>query len=153
MATTEVRAIHRHARISDQKVREVSRVITGMPVADAVNLLNFTPNKAAHLIGKVLRSAVANAAHLHEMEADDLFVKSAVATKGRILHRMMPRARGSSSPIRKRQSHITVIVAPKPEGFGEKKKRRSGQAGAAAAENTAAEPKAKPRARARKQAS
>lgn len=154
METTEVRAIHRGARISDQKAREVTRVITGMSVADAVSLLNFTPKKAALLVGKVLRSAVANAANLHEMDADDLYVKSAVATKGRILHRVMPRARGSSSPIRKRNAHITVVVAPKPEGFGEKKRRQPGSA--AAAETAPAEGQAapsKPRARSKKTSS
>ena len=58
METTEVRAIHRYARISDQKAREVTRVITGMPASHALNVLNFTPKKAAVLIGKVLRSAI-----------------------------------------------------------------------------------------------
>ena len=148
METTEVRAIHRYARISDQKAREVTRVITGMPASHALNVLNFTPKKAAVLIGKVLRSAIANAAALHEIDADDLYVKSAVATKGPILHRIMPRARGSAAPIRKRMAHITVIVATKPEGFGEKKKRakRGGSA-----EAPAADAPEKPRRRAKKQ--
>jgi large subunit ribosomal protein L22 len=148
METTEVRAIHRYARISDQKAREVTRAITGMPASQALNVLNFTPKKAAVLIGKVLRSAIANAAALHEMDADDLYVKSALATKGPILHRIMPRARGSAAPIRKRMAHITVVVAQKPEGFGEKKKRvKNG----AADEAAAAEAPKKTRSRAKKQ--
>ncbi|MCE9518026.1 MAG: 50S ribosomal protein L22 [Verrucomicrobia bacterium] len=122
METKEIRASHRYARISDQKAREVTRAITGMPASHALNVLNFTPKKAAVLIGKVLRSAIANAAVLHEIDADDLYVKSALAIKGPILHRIMPRARGSAAPIRKRMAHIIVIVATKPEGFGEKKK-------------------------------
>lgn len=130
METTEVRATHRYARISDQKAREVTRAITGMPASRALNVLNFTPKKAAMLVGKVLRSAIANAAALHEIDADDLYVKSAVATKGPILHRIMPRARGSAAPIRKRMAHIAVTVAVKPEGFGEKKKRAKTAAGA-----------------------
>ncbi len=111
----EVKAIHKVARISDQKAREVTRAITGMPVSHALNVLTFTPKKAAMLIGKVLRSAIANAENNHELDADDLFVKSAVATKGPILHRIMPRARGSAGAIKKRMSHITVVLAVKEE--------------------------------------
>ncbi len=109
----EVKAIHKFAHISDQKAREVTRAITGMPVSHALNVLNFTPKKAALLISKVLRSAIANAENNHELDADDLFIKSAVATKGPILHRIMPRARGSAGAIKKRMSHITVILAEK----------------------------------------
>lgn len=109
----EVKAIHKFAHISDQKAREVTRAITGMTVSHALNVLNFTPKKAAHLIGKVLRSAIANAENNHELDADDLIIKSAVATKGPILHRIMPRARGSAGAIKKRMSHITVILAEK----------------------------------------
>lgn len=109
----EVKAIHKFAHISDQKAREVTRAITGMTVSHALNVLNFTPKKAAHLIGKVLRSAIANAENNHELDADDLIIKSAVATKGPILHRIMPRARGSAGAIKKRMSHITVILSEK----------------------------------------
>lgn len=111
----EVKASHKYARMSDQKVREVTRAITGMPVSHALSVLNFTPKKAALLIGKVLRSAVANAENNHQLDADDLFIKSAVATKGPILHRIMPRARGSAGAIKKRMCHITVILAVKEE--------------------------------------
>jgi len=106
----EVKAIHRYARISDQKARQVTRAITGMPVSKAISVLNFTPKKAALLVGKVLRSAVANAEHNHEIDADTLYVKSAVATTAGMLRRMMPRARGSADTIKKRMSHITVVV-------------------------------------------
>lgn len=122
----EVKAIHRYARISDQKAREVTRAITGMPVSKAISVLNFTPKKAALLIGKVLRSAVANAEHNHEIDADTLYVKSAVATTAGMLKRMMPRARGSADTIKKRMSHITVIVEAreeKPEEEPKKSKR------------------------------
>lgn len=155
METTEVRAIHRYARISDQKAREVTRAITGMPVSRALDVLNFTPKKAAWLVGKVLRSAVANASNLHELDADNLFVKSAVATKGPILHRIMPRARGSAAPIRKRMAHITVVVAPLPGEETEKKKRGSkepAKAESAKAEGAASgdAPKKRSRSRAKK---
>jgi large subunit ribosomal protein L22 len=118
----EVKAIHRYARISDQKARQVTRAITGMPVSKAISVLNFTPKKAALLIGKVLRSAVANAEHNHELDADTLYVKSAVATTAGMLKRMMPRARGSADTIKKRMSHITVIVEPREEQPEEPKK-------------------------------
>jgi len=122
---TEVKSVHKFARISDQKAREVTRAITGMPVSHAINILNFTPKKAAGLIGKVLRTAIANAENTYELDADDLIVKSAVATKGPILHRIMPRARGSAAGIKKRMSHITVILGPKPEEPKEDKKPKS----------------------------
>lgn len=108
----EVRSIHKYARISSQKARQVTRAITGMPVSQALSVLDFTPKKASFLVGKVLRSAVANAMNNHDLDADDLVVISAVATPGPTLKRIMPRARGSASPIRKRMSHLTVIVGP-----------------------------------------
>ena len=122
---TEVRAIHKFARISDQKAREITRAITGMSVSQALNVLTFTPRKAATLVGKVLRAAVANAENTHELDADDLYVKSAIATKGPILHRIMPRARGSAAGIKKRMAHITVILALKPEEPKKEKKPRA----------------------------
>ena len=119
----EVKSVLKYARISDQKVREVTRAIQGMPVSQAISVLNFTPKKAAALIGKTLRSAVANAENNHSLDADDLIVKSATATKGPTLNRIMPRARGSASGIKKRMSHITLVLAPKPEEkAGEAKK-------------------------------
>lgn len=115
----EVRSIYKYARMSSQKVRQVTRAITGMPVSQALSVLDFTPKKAAAMVGKCLRSAVANAENNHELDADDLIVRSAVATPGPTLKRIMPRARGSAAPILKRMSHITVILGEKPE---EKKK-------------------------------
>jgi len=109
----EVRAVHKYARISDQKARQVTRAIKGMPVSQAISTLTFTPKKAATLVGKVLRSAVANAENNHSLDAEDLIVKNATATKGPTLHRHMPRARGSAAGIKKRMSHITVILAAK----------------------------------------
>lgn len=121
---TEVKSVQKFARISDQKAREITRAITGMSVSHAINILNFTPRKAAYMVGKVLRTAVANAENTYELDADDLMVKSATATKGPILHRMMPRARGSSAGIKKRMAHITVILGPKPEEKAVEKKTR-----------------------------
>jgi len=109
----QVKSVYKYVRMSAQKAREVTRAITGMPVSQALSVLDFTPKKAAFLIGKTLRSAIANAENNHELDTENLVVKSAVATDGPALKRIMPRARGSAAPIKKRMCHITVIVAPK----------------------------------------
>lgn len=108
----EVRSVHKYASISSQKARQVTRAITGMPVSQALSVLDFTPKKAAALVGKVLRSAIANAENNHELDSEELVVRSAIATPGPVLKRIMPRARGSAGGIKKRLSHITVILAP-----------------------------------------
>lgn len=112
----QVKSVLKYARMSAQKAREVTRAITGMPVSQALSVLDFTPKKAAFLIGKTLRSAIANAENNHAMDTENLIVQSAVATDGPALKRIMPRARGSAAPIKKRMCHITVIVAPKTNG-------------------------------------
>lgn len=109
-----VRSVLKYARISSQKARQVTRAITGMPVSQALSVLDFTPKKAAFLVGKTLRSAIANAENNHEQDASEFIVQSATATPGPALSRIMPRARGSAAPIKKRMTHITVIIgAPK----------------------------------------
>ncbi|MEZ0273673.1 MAG: 50S ribosomal protein L22, partial [Roseimicrobium sp.] len=77
------------------------------------------------LFGKTLRSAIANAENNHELDADDLYIKSATATKGPVLKRIMPRARGSAAGIKKRMSHLTIVLAPKPEEKEEAKPKRA----------------------------
>lgn len=111
----EVKAIYKYARISPLKAREVTRAITGMDVSQALAVLNYTPKKAALLVGKTLQSAIANATNNNELDEETLFVKSAVATDGPALKRIMPRARGSASPIKKRMSHITVVLSSRAE--------------------------------------
>jgi large subunit ribosomal protein L22 len=111
----EVKAIYKYARISPLKAREVTRAITGMDVSQALAVLNYTPKKAALLIGKTLQSAIANATHNAEMDEETLFIKSCVATDGPALKRIMPRARGSASPIKKRMTHITVVLDSRAE--------------------------------------
>ena len=111
----EVKAIYKYARISPLKAREVTRAITGMDVSQALAVLNYTPKKAALLVGKTLQSAIANATNNNEMDEETLFVKSAVATDGPALKRIMPRARGSASPIKKRMTHITVVLDSRAE--------------------------------------
>lgn len=109
----QVKSVYKYARMSPQKVREVTRAITGMPVSNALSVLDYTPKKAAFLVGKTLRSAIANAENNHEMDVEEMIVASAVATAGPVLKRIMPRARGSAAPILKRMCHITVILGPK----------------------------------------
>lgn len=107
----EVRSVYKTARISPKKARDVAREIQGLPVSDALNALTFTPRKAAFLIGKTLKSAIANAENNHELAADALVVKEAVVTDGPTFRRFKPRARGSASAIRKRTSHIKIVVS------------------------------------------
>ncbi|HCN27926.1 MAG TPA: 50S ribosomal protein L22 [Verrucomicrobiales bacterium] len=130
----EVRSIYKHARISSQKARQVTRAITGLPVSQALSVLDFTPKKAAFLVGKVLRSAIANAENNHELAADELVVLSAVATPGPTLKRIMPRARGSAAPILKRMSHITVVIGAREEDEQKDEPKTSKKRKAAAAE-------------------
>jgi large subunit ribosomal protein L22 len=106
----EVKAIYRHARISAFKAREVTREIQGLPVAAALDLLAFTPKKAAFLINKTLKSAIANAENNANLKAESLVVREAVVGEGPTIKRHMARARGSASPIRKRTSHIRIIL-------------------------------------------
>lgn len=106
----EVRSIYRYARISAFKVREVTREIQGLPVAAALDLLAFTPKKAAFLINKTLKSAIANAENNANLKPDTLVVKEAVAGEGPTIKRIMARARGSASPILKRTSHIRITL-------------------------------------------
>ena len=106
----EVRSIYRYARISPFKVREVTREIQGLPVAAALDLLAFTPKKAAFLINKTLKSAIANAENNANLKADGLVVKEAVVGEGPTIKRFMARARGSASPILKRTSHIRIVL-------------------------------------------
>ena len=107
----KVRAHARYIRQSPYKVRRVLDLIRGLPVEEAEQVLAFTPRAASEPIRKVLRSAVANAEHNHALDADELVVAEAYANEGPTLRRFRPRARGRATRIRKRTSHITVVVA------------------------------------------
>jgi len=118
----DVRSTTKHARISPKKARDVAREIQGLPVSDALDALTYTPKKSAHLIGKTLKSAIANAENNHELSADELIVKEAVVGEGPTLKRFKPRARGSAGAIRKRTSHIFITLTDEFEAPEEKKK-------------------------------
>ena len=85
----------------------------GKGVEEALNILTFSPKKAAHLIKKVLNSAIANAEHNEGADVDDLKVSTVFVNEGRSLKRIMPRAKGRADRIVKRSCHITVKVADK----------------------------------------
>jgi large subunit ribosomal protein L22 len=107
----EVRSTYKYARISPFKAREVTREIQGLPVSAALDLLTFTPKKAAFLIGKTLKSAIANAENNANLKPDGLVVKEATVGEGPTLKRIMARARGSASKILKRTSHIRIVLS------------------------------------------
>ncbi len=113
METKQAMAVAKHIRISPRKARQIIDLIRGKNVAEAFAILKFTPHKATESINKVLKSAVANAEHNYEMDTDKLFVKEAYIDAGPTMKRIMPRARGSADVIRKRSSHITVVVSEK----------------------------------------
>src|ERR1700744_3621276 len=138
-----IKSIHRGARISAFKCREVTREIQGLPVAAALDLLAFTPRKAAVLISKTLKSAIANAENNNNLRADKLVVQEATVGEGPTFKRFQPKARGSAGPIRKRTSHIRIILTDEIEIKPKRqpKKRAAGKkAGKPAAKKSAPTP-------------
>jgi large subunit ribosomal protein L22 len=90
-------------------------LVRGLPVQDAEDLLRLTQRGATEPVTKVLKSAVANAEHNHALDAEDLVVTEAYADEGPTLKRYRPRARGRATRIRKRTSHITIVVSDEKE--------------------------------------
>lgn len=107
----DVTAKLRHVRMSPQKARLVADMIRGKNVNEALSLLTFTRKKAAGLMAKLLKSAVANAEENHKVvDVDDLYVKTVLVDQGVTWKRWLPRARGMATPIRKHTSHITIVL-------------------------------------------
>lgn len=138
----QIKSIYRGARISAFKAREVTREIQGLPVAAALDLLAFTPKKAAAMVAKTLKSAVANAENNANLRVEKLVVQEAVVGEGPTFKRFRPKARGSAGPIRKRTSHIRIILsdeieiktrAPKKSATKSKAKKTSPKKGEAKA--------------------
>ena len=100
----------KYIRQSPYKVRRVLDLVRGLPVEEARVVLEFTNRRAAEPISKVLESAVANAEHNLALDAEELFIEEAYADEGPTLKRYRPRARGRATRIRKRTSHITIVV-------------------------------------------
>jgi large subunit ribosomal protein L22 len=150
----EAKAQARYVRVTPQKARRIINQIRGLATADAQALLHFAPQAVSEPIGKVLGSAVANAANNFNMNPDALFVTEAFVDEGPTLKRFRPRAQGRAFEILKRTSHITVVVgdaaavAAGPERLKKEpriKKRPISQAPAvkAAADSETAAPVAK----------
>ncbi|MDN5293885.1 MAG: large subunit ribosomal protein [Eubacteriales bacterium] len=112
----QARAQAKYIRISPRKARQVVDLIRGKDVRDALAILKYTPKKAARIVEKVLKSAIANAEHNYDMNRDALYVAEAYVDQGPTLKRYRPRAFGRADLIRKRTSHITVVVREKKEG-------------------------------------
>ena len=108
---TEARATAKHARISPSKVSQVINLVRGKDVDEAKNILTFSTKEAARIIHKVVDSAAANADQNHGMRKDALFISDAHVDQGPTLKRFRPRAQGRATKIRKRTSHITIIVS------------------------------------------
>lgn len=106
----EIKSTAKTLRIPPRKARIVIDLIRGKNVEEAAAILKFTPNVAAESVGKVLKSAIANAVNNNDMDETKLYVKACYANEGVTLKRFMPRAKGSASAIHKRTSHITVVV-------------------------------------------
>lgn len=106
----------RFIRIAPRKARLVMDLVRGKDVDEALSVLRFTPRKGAKIIEKVLNSAVANAQHNHNMNKGELFVAQGYVDEGPVLKRFRARAQGRASRIRKRTSHITMILDQRKEG-------------------------------------
>ncbi len=107
-------ATARYVRISPRKVRRVVDLIRGLPAEQAVATLHLAPQAASEPVGKVLASAMANAEHNVQLDRELLYVSAAYVDEGPTMKRFRPRAQGRAYRIRKRTSHITVVVEARP---------------------------------------
>src|SRR5205823_15039638 len=110
MAEMEVQAVAKNVRMTPRKVRLVGAAVKGKPLAQAMAMLRFMPQRAATPILKALKSAAANAENNFDLDPNDLYIVRVVADEGRTLRRFRPKARGRVGSIHKRSTHITVVV-------------------------------------------
>jgi large subunit ribosomal protein L22 len=115
----EYRAKHRYSDMSARKVRPVAAMIRGKTADEAMQMLRFLPNRSARLLEAVLKSALGNAEDRGVRDIEELIVSEARVDDGPMLKRIMPRARGTAYPIKKRLAHIIVAVAEQEETEGE----------------------------------
>lgn len=106
----EVKAKAKYIKISPRKVRLVLDVVRGLKIEDALNQLKFMNKRAAGAVIKLLNSAAANAENNFDLDKNNLFIKVITGNEGPTLHRWMPRARGRATPIRKRTTHINIVL-------------------------------------------
>lgn len=109
----EVKAVSKYLRISPQKVRKLIGAVKGQPVEKGLGILKFMPQKAAGVIEKTLRSAVANADQHPDIDVDSLIIQNILADPGPTLKRFSARARGRGTRVLKRTTHVTVILTEK----------------------------------------
>jgi large subunit ribosomal protein L22 len=109
----EAKAVARYIRIAPRKMRLVVDLIRGKQVGEAIAILKHTPRSASPVIEKVLMSAVANAEHNMNLDANSLVVSKVFVDEGPTLKRFRPRAMGRASRINKRTSHVTVVLSEK----------------------------------------
>lgn len=112
----EAKAIARHMRLTPRKARLVADLVRSKNVNDALTILKFTNKKAAPIIDKVLKSAIANAVNNFEMDEEKLYVSKILIDAGPLIKRMKPRAMGKADIIHKKTSHVTVTVSERKEG-------------------------------------
>lgn len=112
----QAKAVLRTVRIAPRKARLVVDLIRGKKAGEAIAILRHTPKAASPIVEKLLMSAIANAEHNYEMDANNLVVTEAYVNEGPTLKRFRPRAMGRASQINKRTSHITIVVSEKKEG-------------------------------------
>lgn len=120
----QARASGRFLRTSATKVRSVAALIRGKDVDEARRILAFTPKSSGRLLAKVLESAISNAENNHAIPQEELFVKSVGADEGPIMKRIRPRAQGRAYRIRRRTSHVRVVLERKPQLAGESREPR-----------------------------
>jgi large subunit ribosomal protein L22 len=123
MDSVETKASAKYIRISPRKARLVVDLIRGRDVADAQQILDYSPKAAARVVGKILNSAIANAEHNNKLDPDELYVCRAYVDEGPTLKRFRPRAMGRATRINKRTSHITLVLDER-EPRAEAKRRR-----------------------------
>lgn len=112
----EAKAVAKYIRISPLKVRQVVDLVRGKSVDEALAILQFTPQRGAKAVAKVIKSAAANAEHNHDAVRNELFIARAYVDQGPSLKRWRPRAYGRANVIKHRTSHITVVVSDGKEG-------------------------------------
>ena len=106
----KIQALTKYVRISPLKMRVLARGLVGMPADDAVQTLKWIPKKSARLILKTLKSAIANAENNFNLSRDQLVLSEAMIDEGSVVKRFQPVSRGSAHPIRKRTSHIKIVL-------------------------------------------
>jgi len=106
----ETQVIARYIRMSPRKVRYVTDLVRGKKVGDALDILTFTPRRASQVVSRLIKSAIANAGQNESVDVDTLYVKKIFVDGGPTLRRFRPRPMGRATRVRKRSSHITVVL-------------------------------------------